>query len=149
MKKLILSFFLALVLSVIFSSFTDMFCFCSNTVSTFYTISGIMFSIGMGLLATTDISRIKDQAFQKIIQNEYSALQRDYLVYFFTISLLFVCTIGYMSSKQLIEFKCFKMVLRLNEFVGFVMLLSIWYFTTNFLALQNLIKQINEKLNSK
>lgn len=148
MKRLILSFFVALVLSVGLSSFTDVFCFSAGTISTFYTISGIMFSIGMGLLVTTDISRVQHKELNRSLQKVYSTLQRDYLVYFFTISLLYTCTIGFISFKEPIEYAFWGMVFRLNEFIGFIMLLSIWYFTANFLGIQKLTKEINKHLNS-
>lgn len=148
MKRLILSFFVALVLSVGLASFTDIFCFSSGTISTFYTVSGIMFSIGMGLLVTTDISKVKHKRLNSSLQEVYSTLQRDYLVYFFTISLLYTCSIGFIDSKEPIEYAFWRMVFRLNEFIGFMMLLSIWYFTTNFLGIQRLTKEINQHLNS-
>lgn len=148
MKRLILSFFVALFLSVGLASFTDIFYFSSGTISTFYTVSGIMFSIGMGLLVTTDISKVKHKRLNSSLQEVYSTLQRDYLVYFFTISLLYTCSIGFIDSKEPIEYAFWRMVFRLNEFIGFMMLLSIWYFTTNFLGIQRLTKEINQHLNS-
>lgn len=125
-------------------------------MNTIYTVSGIMFSIGLGLIVTFNIQGIKNKTYIKKIRQNLKDVRNTYILYF-TIS-----TICFVIDKYLREVdnaiikgsiisinltSSFILNFNVAVFLGLLMFYSILYFIINFLAIQDLNDDIFDKLN--
>ncbi|HBI1354367.1 TPA: hypothetical protein JI406_RS17485, partial [Acinetobacter baumannii] len=59
-------------------------------LNTIYTVSGIMFSIGMGVLCTLNPDKVKNDSIYKAIKSNILDVRNSYLAYFFIISFIYL-----------------------------------------------------------
>jgi len=119
-------------------------------LSTIFTVSGIMFSIGIGLIVTFNITGVKNKDYVILIRKNLSEIRNSFIFYF-SLSVL-----SYILDKYLRD-KCFEMTnlniigfqLQLNWPILFfvIMFYSIIYFIVNFLNIQKLNNDIFDKVN--
>lgn len=113
-------------------------------VPTIYTLSGIMFSIGMGIVCTFNPSSIKNQQVFQRIKTNIINVRDSFLIYFLLSTSTFlmsqVCERSYLSVMDLVvafDPKIFALLFSL---------VSILYFIINFLTIQRLIFDIAERV---
>lgn len=143
--KILIVTIISFILSNIVSIHLDAF-----FMNTFYTISGIMFSIGIGLVVTFNIQGIKNKSYIIDIRRNLDTVRNSYIIYFTisTISFIFdnylriekVNTTINISDKLSLPFNA-------SMFFFLLILFSISYFVINFLALQKLNNDIFDKMN--
>ena len=97
-----------------------------NLVNTIYTISGIMFSIGMGVICTFNPSGIKNENVYSIIENNIFKVRSSFLFYF-ALSTILVIT----------QAKIFTLVMSI---------IAIIYYIINFQAIQKLNLDIAKRI---
>ncbi len=148
MKRQIVSFLMVTILTLGFPSFVtwrpDSF-----LLSTLYTVCGIMFSIGLGLIVTFNMSGVKNQQYIKVIRNNLKDI-RDAFLKYFTISTACLVLSEYLGSYEfLFELKgiAFKFVPSILFFL--LIIYSIIFFIINFLAVQRLGHDIFDKINQE
>ncbi|MDR3706619.1 MAG: hypothetical protein P4L28_12030 [Paludibacteraceae bacterium] len=136
-----LSLFFSSILTI---SLSDFF------ISTIFNVSGILFSVGLGLIVTFDINDVKNKSFIKEIRNNLNGVRNSFIFYF---SLSVFC---YIIDKYLRDNKIFvwniniyDIYIKLNWSVLFCLLMfySIFYFIINFLSIQKLKNDIVDKIN--
>ena len=119
-------------------------------MNTIYTVAGIMFSIGIGLVVTFNLHGIKNQSYIKTIRNNLNEVRNSYILYFSISTILYIAD-KYLRDEQnsIITFSIKEMSFNLNISLLFllIMLYSIAYYIGNFLALQKLNDDIFDKLN--
>jgi hypothetical protein len=119
-------------------------------MNTIYTVAGIMFSIGIGLVVTFNLHGIKNKSYIKTIRSNLNEVRNSYILYF-SISTVLYITDKYLRDEQnsIITFRIKEMSFNLNISLLFllIMLYSIAYYIGNFLALQKLNDDIFDKLN--
>jgi len=147
--KLYLNIFLlvtALIISVILKlNYTELF------MNTLYTILGIMFSIGLGLLVTFNLGGIKNREFITRIRKNLKLIRSLYIVYFV------IATIFYLFESQLRSLKInkfliynsdnFRLQFDFSAFTVCVLLYSIVYCIVNLIDLQRLSEKIFDETN--
>ena len=142
MKRTLTLSLLLVFLSVLLASTTS-----AKPASDFYTVAGIMFSIGMGIICAINLEKVKNIKFYKAIKTNILQVRNIYLYYFAIIS------VGYLAYQLTPEFELaitiqgVAITFRLSLLVALLTVLSIVYFTLNFLAIQKLNFQITEKSN--
>ncbi|WP_448970246.1 hypothetical protein [Neisseria sp.] len=146
MKRTLTLSLLLVFLSVLLASTTSAKP-ASDFLGTLYTVAGIMFSIGMGIICAINLEKVKNIKFYKAIKTNILQVRNIYLYYFAIIS------IGYLAYQLAPEFELaitiqgVAITFRLSLLVALLTVLSIVYFTLNFLAIQKLNFQITEKSN--
>ena len=75
--KSIILIVLALLFSIIFDYEVDIF-----LMNTIYTISGIMFSIGIGLIVTFNFQGIKNKSYILSIRSNLNIVRNNYIKFF-------------------------------------------------------------------
>ncbi|MDR0606505.1 MAG: hypothetical protein LBG80_19705 [Bacteroidales bacterium] len=135
-----------LLLSLFFKIELDNF-----IMSTIYTVSSIMFSIGIGLVVSFNLYGIKNKSFVKIIRSNLNEVRNSYILYFA------ISTICYIADRYLRE-KHISAEFRISDntqidfclsfFFLLVILYSMVYYISNFLALQKLNNDIFDTLNN-
>ena len=140
--KLIAGIVISVLIAVISSSFSGFLSLSGNTISTLYTISGIMFSIGMSLIVTSNTSDVKNLRMKKAIRRKMKEISNKYLFFFAFISILYVLFYSKISCEPICIYK--NIILNYSDLLVLMVSYSIFYFTINFLALRKLNAQIED-----
>lgn len=112
-------------------------------VPTVYTLSGIMFSIGMGIVCTFNPSPIKNkQVFQRIKAN-IANVRNSFMVYFSLSTATFL--MSQICHRHAISVADITIIFAPEIFALSFSLVGIIYFIINFLTIQKLIFDIAEK----
>lgn len=134
------------IISVITSFFFPDFNPGNGTVSTLYTVSGIMFSIGMSLIVTPIASGVKNVRIRNDIRKEINKVRNHFIECFIFISIIYIVFCAIEDKYHTIPI-CEKFAFKCSQLVMFIMAYSIIYFIWNFLAIQRLNYQIEDALN--
>lgn len=138
MKHLIRFFVLVLVLYALsFSSFSVE----KETLNTFYNVSGIMFSVGLGLIVSLNYSDIKNKNYLISIRQNISEIRNIFILYFMAITVLFLF-VGKDISVNIIFSK-----ISYDVIFSVFSIYTIIYFVVNFLQIQKLNDDISDKKN--
>lgn len=144
-KKILLSI-IFLVLSVVIASVWSVK-LDSTFINTIYTISGIMFSIGMGVICTFSPDKIKNiQLFSRVKENIIT-VRNSFLFYFALVSFFYLLYLLCSNFEKTIFISDIKLVFNLSVFLLGQIILSIIFFITNFLEIQKLNFDIVERTN--
>lgn len=144
--KLLYGLIICVALAMISSSCDIFLSLSSGIVSTLYAISGIMFSIGMSLIITSNTAEVKNLRAKKIIRKEMRIVRNHYLSCFALVSVMYIALFSKIEDPKTTEFiPIYKnLVLNYSDLMVIVMAYSIFYFTVNFLTLQRLNTQIED-----
>ncbi|KAA6208111.1 hypothetical protein [Avibacterium paragallinarum] len=113
-------------------------------VQTIYTLSGIMFSIGMGIVCTFNPSSIKNKQVFKRIKNNITSVRNTFLIYFTISTITFLASQFFSRNVLLLDDLTFifdPKILSLSFSI-----VSLIYFIINFLTIQKLIFDIAERV---
>ncbi|MCT4054924.1 hypothetical protein HZQ16_07460 [Elizabethkingia anophelis] len=144
-----LKIFLAIVaftLSVILKlNYSEVF------MNTLYTVLGIMFSIGLGLVVTFNLSGVKNRQFIISIRNNLKELRSLYISYF-TISTFFYLIESQLRANKnniihIIETSKIKLEFDFSTFTVCLLFYSIIYCIINMIDLQKLSESIFDETN--
>lgn len=112
-------------------------------VPTIYTLSGIMFSIGMGIACTFNPSQIRnDQVFQRVKKN-ITNVRNTFLMYFMLSTVTFLASQIFVRSY--IPVMNFTLTFDPKILALLFSIVSLIYFIVNFLTIQKLVFDIAER----
>lgn len=122
-----------------------------NLVNTIYTISGIMFSIGMGVICTFNPSGIKNENIYSIIENNIFKVRSSFLFYFALSTILVITqTIFDLSYRIEVDFDFIDIditiILDAKIFTLVMSITAIIYYIINFQAIQKLNLDIAKRI---
>ena len=142
MKKIILRTLTVILLTILFSSVGKL---TPDRVlmNTIFTVSGIMFSIGLGLIVNFNLYEIKNDWYLKRIRKNLNGVRNSFIFYF-TLSTLCFLLFQYISL-EIFSIGVFKF--NFPIFFLIVMLFSIGYYIVNLIDIQKLNDEIIDKLN--
>ena len=124
-------------------------------LSTLFTVSGIMFSIGMGLITAFNFNDVKNSEVAKKLKDGVNLLRNNYMAYFAVATFFYIAPyiaplslnlpdkisgiwiLGFLKTPS-IYLKCLSLVF---------WIFTIGYFTDNFLKIQKLKERIYEEIN--
>lgn len=145
--RILLVFILFIIISLVCYLHPDEF-----FVNTIFTVSGIMFSVGLGLIVTFNIGGVKNKKHIQQLRNNINRVRNSFITYFL------VTTVSYILDKYLrdakiistfIHIRNFKIELNWSVFFCFLMLYSIVYYIVNFIEIQKLNNDIFDKTNEQ
>ncbi len=119
-------------------------------MNTIFTVSGIMFSIGLGLIVTFNLQGIKKKSIIQYFRNNLNNLRDNYIKYFALTTIVFI------ADKYIREFKLseisikifsIKITIDLPFFFFLIMMFCIVYYIYNFVSLQKLNNDIYDEMN--
>lgn len=120
-------------------------------MNTIYTVSGIMFSIGLGLVVTFNLQGIKNKTYIQKIRGNLKEVRNTYIYHFCLSTIYFILDKYFRDIKHsIIDIPISDSIyiqFNLAVFLGLLMFYSIIYFIINFLALQKLNDDIFDKVN--
>ena len=121
-------------------------------MGTIYTVSGIMFSIGISILVTFNLHGIKKKTFIDKIRANINRVRNAFIHYFVFSTIVFI-TERYLrkSSNNIIKIyqnDSLSIDLNFSFVVSFLIFYCIFYFILNFLKVQNLNNEIFDNTNT-
>lgn len=152
MKKIIAGTVLCVAISIAISSLYPL-CIEKDTLSTLYTVSGIMFSIGMSLTVISNTSGIKNKDVRIEIRREIKRVRNNFIYCFSIATLLYILFISSTTESGLLEMSYSLLVdsirFKSSSMLAVYLVYSIIYFIINFIAIQNFNESIEEELNKE
>lgn len=133
--------FLILLLVVCLFSFFELSAE-KETINTIYNVSGIMFSVGLGLIVSLNYSDIKNKNYLISIRKNIRDIRNIFISYFLIETMLFMFTgkeLGFVFLSHI----------KYDVFFAFFAIYTIIYFTVNFLQIQKLNDDISDKKNEE
>lgn len=119
-------------------------------LNTVYTISGIMFSIGMGVLCTLNPDKVKNDVYYCNIKENVISVRNSYIVYFTLISAVYLIFQLYPTAKlELFTIKSLVITMKISYVAITLNILGILYFIANFIQIQKLGFEISDKTRIK
>lgn len=145
MKRQAISFLLITIVTIGFPSIMswrpDTF-----LLSTLYTVCGIMFSIGLGLIVTFNMSGVKNKSYIKIIRKNLKSVRDSFLKYF-AISTTCLILGQYLSNSDfLFIVREVEIIISPSMLFFALIIYSIVFFIINFLEVQKLSQDIFDKV---
>lgn len=142
----LLIFILALVFSTFININVDDF-----FIGTIYTVSGIMFSIGISILVTFNLHGLRKQSFINNIRFNINKV-RNLFIYYFSLSTFSFIIERYLRKSEnniikIYDDSDFIISLNLSFVIIIVIFYCILYFIFNFLEVQKLNNDIFDKSN--
>lgn len=113
-------------------------------ISTLYNVSGIMFSIGLGLIVSFNLSGVRNRKYIKEIRKNIVNI-RNIFIYYFIISTFIYITYSYIGVMEF-KYKWLYIKIDTSIFACMFLLFSIMYFTINFLSIQKLNDEIFDRI---
>lgn len=113
-----------------------------DVISTLYTVSGIMFSVGISLVISFRLSEITNEQFLQQCSLNLKNIRNNFIIYFF------VSTLLYLSSSYLSKLDV-KLIIIVDLFLSFISALIFFiivYFVLNFLEVNKLQEDIAKKI---
>ncbi len=121
-------------------------------VNTIFTVSGIMFSVGLGLIVTFNIGDVKNKKYIKQLRGNIDRVRNSFLKYFLISTICFTADY-YLRQKGLnitiINIKDTQFELNWSVLFCLLMLYSIVYYIINFIEIQKLNNDIFDKTNEQ
>lgn len=108
---------------------------------TLYTVSGIMFSIGLGLIVSFNLTEVKNPIYLSKIRKNIKRVRDSFICYFICLTILFVII------QCLDDLRFSFLFFNFRVFVAITLLHSIIYYIHNFLLIQELNDDILDKIN--
>lgn len=149
MKKIAASFIfilaLAILASTVWAKRPDSF-----FSSTIYTVAGIMFSIGLGLIVTFNPSGVKNRAFLLEIRRNIGNVRNSFLIHFGLTTFYYILN-QYLDKK---EYKFqpvegLELTFSIPLFLCLLMIYSLIFFIVNFIHIQRLNNDIVDRVNKE
>jgi hypothetical protein len=120
-------------------------------MNTIYSVLGIMFSIGFGIVVNINLAGVKNHDYIRIIRGNIKKVRNSYIYYFTLSTLLFI------FERFAAEAGIQRISILEREFINFdidifsatmiILFYSIFYFIFNFIEIQRLNEEIFDKTN--
>lgn len=119
-------------------------------IDTIYTVASIMFSIGMGIACTFNLSGIRNPEFFKKVKIDIISIINNFIFIFISISIFYILS-KILPDKVFILFSGVNIYIlfNLSFYTSVCSIFGIAYFIINFLSIHKLSLDISEKLNNK
>lgn len=149
MKKEIVSSLITILVTIVASSVwsirPDGF-----FASTVFTVAGIMFSIGLGLIVTFNPSGVKNPSYLRVIRANVASVRNKFLFHFGLTTFWYILNQYVANFEYVYKFKSFSPIhFSASIFLCLAMLYSSIYFIINFIALQKLNNDIFDVVNKE
>ncbi|RHA79013.1 hypothetical protein [Phocaeicola coprophilus] len=150
MKKIIIGSVICFIISLVMSLFDGLY-IGKDVISTLYTVSGIMFSIGMSLTVISHTSGVKNKDIRLSIRKEIKRVRNNFIYCFSLATILYMLLISFISDDGISEiyYSILNGIIKfkISHLLATYMVYSIIYFTINFISIQRLNESIEEELN--
>lgn len=146
MKRIIIGIIICIILTILTSLFIPKIIVNSDIVNAIYTICGIMFSIGMSLIITMNLSEIKNKRFKIAIRTRLKEIRNNLLMCFAIASASYIL-LSLISGKIIRLSNHFYFNFSLLETL--ILCYSIVYSILIFISIEDLSHQIQDAIDEE
>lgn len=147
LKKHLILFLILLIVVTFISTICESHPINTECINTIYTVSGIMFSIGMSVICSMNLSSIKNPSIYNTIRENINGVRNTYLLYFGVVTGMYLILQIIPKTKYKWPVFSFSVSLDFSYLCITFNLLSILYFIVNFIEIQKLHFEIVDKRN--
>ncbi|WP_178161467.1 hypothetical protein [uncultured Haemophilus sp.] len=120
------------------------------TLNTLYTVSGILFSVGLSLVISIKPDGMRNENYIDTIRKSINNVRNHFLVEFFVITFLYICfSSPEMAIMELIKKEEITLKFDLFLYTWAMLIFSIPYIMYGFLSIQKLNNDIFDKVNEE
>lgn len=141
--KILLRALVVFVLSVVIASVYE-YRPNASLLNTVFTVSGIMFSVGLGLIVSFSPDGVRNSSYLQRIRKNINNVKNSFFVEFFIVVLCYVLSTLPLPLNGIIFI--WKIKINLPLFFSIQILLSIFYFAINFLSIQKLKNELFDRV---
>ncbi len=116
----------------------------ANLINTLFNVSGILFSIGLGLIVSFDMSGVKNKKMITSLRENIANVRNNFIIYFTIVTIFYVAS--FYLTKPL---PVYRYEYNFGVLVCSIILYSIAYFVKNFVSVQKLKSDIFDELNKQ
>lgn len=116
----------------------------ASLLNTIFTVSGIMFSVGLGLIVSFSPDGVRNSSYLQRIRKNINNVKNSFFVEFFVVVLCYVLSTLSLPLNGIIV--VWKVKINLPLFFSIQILLSIFYFAINFLSIQKLKNELFDRV---
>lgn len=150
MRKKVLSFITIIVVTIISSSVWAVRpdSFFSSTI---FTIAGIMFAVGMGLIVTFNPNGVKNKNFVLELRNNIKGVRNSFLWHITLLTIYYILNQYVTGDRYELSFDCrvVNVSFSFSIFLCLMMIYSSIFFVVNFLEIQKLNNDIFDVINEE
>ena len=136
MKKPLIYLLLSLSIAAVLAAFTSI-SISDSILDTIYTVSGVIFSVGMSITISPKTDRVINEKIKQSIRASYIRVRNSFFILFGFSTILYIISGVVKIEKYPMFFFYFSSVF---------ILLSIAHYTYNFVRLQSLGEQIEDQV---
>ncbi len=114
-----------------------------DLINTLYNVSGILFSIGLGLIVTLDLSQVRNDKLLKGIRKNIRIVRNTFIIYFVINTAFYILSFYLIHPISVFGFEYYYGI-----FVCLTCIYTIMYFVYNFLEIQQLKNDITDAVNN-
>lgn len=140
----IINILLILGLSLLISSFFHDDSLSLNLIEILYTVSGILFSVGIGLMVTFKLGNVKHPIYRKALKKSVLKVRNSFFFYFAISTALFILCSENNDFILTINTNIVNISLNLSLLSLITIIVSMLYYITNFIAIQKLNDEIED-----
>lgn len=134
----IINILLILGLSLLLSSFFYGDSLSLNLIEILYTVSGILFSVGIGLVVTFKLGNVKHPIYRREIKKSVLTVRNSFFFYFTISTTIFILCSENKDFYLSINTNFVNISLNLSFLSLITIIVSMFYYITNFIAIQKL-----------
>lgn len=142
--KCIYGFIASFIISTLLSYLFPLIHVDNAVLSSLYTVSGIMFSIGMSLLVTSNTTGVENDKIRNNIRENVILLRRNFILSFLLSTILYMSVFIFGKEEKNPYIQC--------PFINYTLILSLFilytiaYYIFNFVSLQKLNNDIEDQI---
>ncbi|MBE3662149.1 hypothetical protein BOO91_14545 [Vibrio navarrensis] len=114
-------------------------------ISTLFTVNSIMFSLGLGLIVSFNMGRIKNRSYIKTIRANIAKVKNTFML-LFGISVCFFIANSLHTEAHYLAIFSKKITFSMPVFTLLIIIYSAFYFVVNFIEIQKLNDSIFDRL---
>lgn len=118
----------------------------SAIINTIYTVMGIMFSVGTGLIVTFNLQGVKNKSILRTFRDNLKLVRNRFIFNFIFVTIVYVL---YQLFDKIITFDIKTTQISINPSIicTYILIISIIYFVVNFISIQNLSEEVFDEVN--
>lgn len=144
MKKILIGLLLCFLLAVV-NYHVGILHVSWDSVSTLYTVVGVMFSVGMSLIISVSTSGVLNVEAKKDIRKRMKTVTHNYVITFALVTLFYILFNGTNTQQDAGVLYVYKwIVIRKTDFIAMLSAMSVIYYVVNFMTTQSMNKEIED-----
>jgi hypothetical protein len=119
----------------------------TDLLNTLFTVGSIFFSLGLSIVVTFDLSKVKNQKYLNEIKDKLNTIKKNILQTFcISTVILIISHIKIFNYIRTIPFYCFEFKISTIGFFYSVIIYSLMIYVLNFLSLEKSRQYLDEKI---